>query len=126
MLERNARGRSPEVTGDGDLVENYPSTVMLTWDNPEIHIVRWPLAASGSRRPGCALLAHSHLSSAHLHPPPRLPPPPPLLAPRNNSQIMYLHSNSCLQVFFWRNTNKTAHLSREENKHRGTEYLAQE
>ena len=43
MLERNARGRSPEVTGDGDLVENYPSTVMLTWDNPEIHIVRWPL-----------------------------------------------------------------------------------
>ena len=46
MLERNARGRSPEVTGDGDLVENYPSTVMLTWDNPEIHIVRWPLAVN--------------------------------------------------------------------------------
>ena len=68
MLERNARGRSPEATGDGDLVENSPSTVMLTWDNPEMHTVCWPLAASGSGRPGRALLL-THASGAPIFPP---------------------------------------------------------
>ena len=81
----------------------------------------------GSQAPGGrggGRLAHPHFSSTLL--PPVSLPHLPLGAPRINNQIKCLYSNSCLQVFCWRNTNRTAHLSREENKCRGTECLAQE